>query len=925
MTRPLSDWYSELLGLGQPDAVRALFAAGIVDPREGDEHDAEWALMRALRDVEPPLLQHLPAPFHWGHRLGPRVLAAAMRDAMGRIPAPARRRAPHGRTVALPAWRAPWMQGELLDVFREAAWGEGLATDVIFHSPARGPASWAWPLAIGVLPDADDLGGVGPLVRHWWNGKLFRLAGAGYGAPRFDLLLLHGDAAVEALRESEVEATAVVRLDTGAGSGRDRLHALHEVRKLACAAFAADVDAGADRAGWLYALVGELAHGHPLHVALRMVTPTRGHVLADRTEVVALNLHASTERQLLHYERSVPADAPNARLVRRISSDLNLDAATAPHLLRRVLEERIEHLSFDQESQGATTLGGAFAALADVERRVAFEGAAREARAWRDGQVPQGQLAERLRHLRARVAEADGAATIRELASRRPYVVEVSVGPPTPDWLVGTAPFVEPAGPAETVEGWRLRVVVRDAVYLPDPVEASIVLPATGASTTARFVFWTGEAVRPFGARVTVLQGSRVLQTGVLTVDSSGADFRVDAAPERVLGPGPGWASASLVLNNDTTGTPTVTAVHDRRIGVAALPDAIFDDFSGTVSKHLALIASHPDRYDALDADGTRELFVALAQSGWKVRRALVQGAGLDEARLDGASRIQIVSTKPATFFPAEFLYGFAPPKAGATLCPGAVVALRDDKPCTGPHTSDTVCPTGFWSLSKVIERHAHVSTNNGAAGPFTLYAGGDDASAHLDPYRQVLYGAASVADNVDPNATAGVEAAARRVSGRVSRVSDWDAWEASVRQDKPSLLLLLPHHHGADKLRIGASSDLDVVHEPYVKVRDAPDAPLVLLIGCETLLTHAKFNDFVQAFLWSGAKAVVATYGTILGRHASPATVRLLESVDQGLGNGSVRLGTVLRDLKRSLLLSGQPMVLGLTSHGDADLLLER
>ncbi len=245
--------------------------------------------------------------------------------------------------------------------------------------------------------------------------------------------------------------------------------------------------------------------------------------------------------------------------------------------------------------------------------------------------------------------------------------------------------------------------------------------------------------------------------------------------------------------------------------------------------------------------------------------------------------------------------------------------------PCLAAHGRETVCPTGFWSLSKVIERYAHVPANLDADGPFTLYDGGSETGIHLNPFRHILYAAASVADATDPTATLNVESAARGVAAGTVRVTDWKAWEEAVARDKPSLLLLLPHHHGADLLRIGTSSDLRTVEEYQVRAPDALDAPLVLLLGCETLLTHAAFNNFVQNFLWSGAKAVVATYGTILGRHASPTTVRLLEEMSDGLKRGSVRLGTVLRDLKRELLLAGQPMVLGLTSHGDADLLLER
>ena len=140
-------------------------------------------------------------------------------------------------------------------------------------------------------------------------------------------------------------------------------------------------------------------------------------------------------------------------------------------------------------------------------------------------------------------------------------------------------------------------------------------------------------------------------------------------------------------------------------------------------------------------------------------------------------------------------------------------------------------------------------------------------------------------------------------------------------------MLLLLPHHTGQDMLEIGESDRLlpSDVQEDIVIADGAPSAPIVFLIGCKTLLTKRAFDDIVQGFTWSGAAAVVSTYATILGRHAAPATTRLLDELNQRLSERETRLGDILVEIRRKLLAEGAPMALGLTAYGDADINLAR
>jgi hypothetical protein len=940
MSFSIDSWYPWARN-GTAEAAQALIASGLTR-REASFDDAVWRIMHALRSGVPQPLTWMPEPGGWDHELNPSELARAWIEAVSRIRDATAQGTRRIRTVTLRAGRlsayhreafaADW-HVSIENAFRR----HGIADQVVLHAPSRGDARWSWPVRIGVLSSGGNIGGFGDLLRHWWRGKLFHLADAGSGSERFDILIIDGesDPAVTSAGRADGRATAVILVGPQTAPLPQKIRLLDDLRRgcKASVAVTAPVEQ-ALRTQWLYHVIEELAHALPLHEALHVAAESTGLVrplvLGDRHVLPWLDVLTGAERLIAHAEGAELSDEHRVRLTRGTSADLRLGQdASAPEVVS-ALRGNMENLPFLRESGGAATIGAAVGALERVERYSARRAAVGDWHAWLHGDVPlPNAQSTRLRLLRARLCEGDvPLAEGVELSPDTFYTLEVSLGPPTPEWLAPDSPFVEPDGEEDSSGGWRLRIVAWEPTLMPQPAERAILLPKTGASNIASFSLRTGAVLRPFGARVTVLHGSRVLQTGVLLIGVDGATFRIDSAPESVLSSinTDKWASASIVLNNDISGQPTATTVNGRRLGVVALPEGAFDDFTKRVSQALGQIAQRPEEFTSLESEATRQLLVTLAQSGGRLFESLVEGTELDKDELDAVTCLQIVSTKALTFFPAEFVYGFDIPSRDAKLCPGARTALHDDRCCTAIHSSEYVCPMGFWSLSKVIERYAHAKPNVNIPGPFTLYGNADVLDAHfLDPFRQVLYAACNVADKVDTDATRMVEEAASAVARGSERVHDWSGWRSAVARSRPSLLLLLPHHVGEGILRIGEDSELEFVSREFVSVSDPPDSPLVLLLGCETLPTKGAFNNLVQRFLWRGATAVVATYGTILGRHASPAAVKLLTEVDRGLREGSVRLGTVLRSLKRTLLLEGQPMVLGLTTHGDADLLLQR
>jgi hypothetical protein len=119
--------------------------------------------------------------------------------------------------------------------------------------------------------------------------------------------------------------------------------------------------------------------------------------------------------------------------------------------------------------------------------------------------------------------------------------------------------------------------------------------------------------------------------------------------------------------------------------------------------------------------------------------------------------------------------------------------------------------------------------------------------------------------------------------------------------------------------MHIGTGDDLnsDNLYPEFVHVRES-DHPIVLLIGCEVAVADISYESLTALFQKRGASLVVGSLARILGREAGPLMAELVESFAKLTEPTS--LGAVLRDLRRKLLLEGNPTVLALIGIGDAD-----
>jgi hypothetical protein len=302
----------------------------------------------------------------------------------------------------------------------------------------------------------------------------------------------------------------------------------------------------------------------------------------------------------------------------------------------------------------------------------------------------------------------------------------------------------------------------------------------------------------------------------------------------------------------------------------------------------------------------------------------------------DPGRRIQLLNRTPDEYMPLEFVYDRGFPADDAKLCDGWAEALAgddDECPCCGPvagldeealDNTPTLCPLGFWSLRKIIER-----LDPFAAGPL-----GEDRSVPRDgrrslaPIDRALFGASH---NVMEQDRAETLEALRRIVGEVRLADSWDAWRQAVRSGPLPLLVALPHHgikDAQDYLELGGEETPEParilkrgrLRHLYVNPNKRDPGPIVLLIGCETVAESATgYPAMARRFQQLHSSIVVGTLAKVLGRHAAPVARELVSQL-AAVDDPEADFGTIMRRVRRRMLLKGYLMSMCLVALGDGD-----
>lgn len=300
----------------------------------------------------------------------------------------------------------------------------------------------------------------------------------------------------------------------------------------------------------------------------------------------------------------------------------------------------------------------------------------------------------------------------------------------------------------------------------------------------------------------------------------------------------------------------------------------------------------------------------------------------------DPGERIQLLNRTPDAYVPLEFVYDRGYPADDATLCTGWRAALQSDartcEVCSQvPLSADernwvpVICPLGFWSLQKIIERLDPGEEEGGGTQP----AAPRPERRRL-PVMDALVFASS--HNVPEDERQATWAALQQTFQSPALANDWEEWKTAVKRDLP-LLLVLPHHDAKaalDYLQIGDDSlppqrgqlNRGQLTTLYVNPNGIQPGPVLLLLGCRTAAqTEVGYVNLARYFQQLNASIVLGTLAQILGRHAAPIARELVGQL-VAVEDPQADFGTIMRRVRRRMLARGYLMALCLVALGDAE-----
>ena len=440
-------------------------------------------------------------------------------------------------------------------------------------------------------------------------------------------------------------------------------------------------------------------------------------------------------------------------------------------------------------------------------------------------------------------------------------------------------------------------------------------------STRVRFVLFVGSDARRVIATVIVRQGNRVIQQAVLVGD-------VGSEPDDVAD---GVIELSVQCTADVLEGSFRTTEFDASITAPADagPRVLFVDGEACVVSPWdeglrptintiaeRLFATARDSAGGLGSESWPELVRFLAMQGTVVHRWLEQNG---YEALGSADSIQLNDADPTRPLPLEFVYDRGGPDSNAEPCSGWAVAIQTGSCPECRHEPEpgrnTICPLGFWGLSKIIERQ----TGTAGARP--------DRS--LRPLLGTLLAASEVVREADFESTRlALEEAARTAP---SIANSWDEVASAVTSCAPGLIVMMPHQvvdprFEVESLEIGGSAVLRAgqLLSQYVRKPDGPD-PIVLLLGCRTANSSLTYLNFVGEFRSRGAALVIGTTATVLGQDVAPIAQCFIRELAKASlrDDHSIELGELLRAVRRQMIAEQNAAAFALIAFGDADLVV--
>ncbi len=820
-------------------------------------------------------------------------------------------------------------------VLRELARPGGAAGSAYLLSKHREfPVAFELPWRFGVLDDSGSSRIAGIIDGNNWR-HLYEIVGPGAPDLQCDMLILPFDlskAATLLLAESrQIVADCVIVLrgpgtaDTGqtlalAGAVQDRVM----TGGLVIATVPADRDAA-----WLNELDLLLSHDTPLISALprvqqAVVPVAAGDDAAGNLPIMIASRHlaeaARVSKFAVRLERATRSIGPQLRgEADRLASYVNegqwlaeSGEATAVVATRR----RIENVAgkwFRIPRSGELLAGPPGETRAPDPRRVVLD----------LYDVTESGV-------RPKVAE-------RLLPSRR-YELELFIAATREGTVVAPERFPGETLPAgENVLSVHFVPLVRGAggAILPGQ-HGRLILPESADSEACTFRFDVPPMIETYRARLIISHQNRVLQTLILSAPVGNAAGEFLLAIENIVDPSfeelsahPAF-DAAILVNDSPSGVPGLTTLQGSE-AVFSEPVGL-DLMTRDLREFILAKAAYPAPKRKYESKDTRELIYGLSRKGKGLWDQLPQAAR--DLLKDVTRRVQIVDVRSGAYFPAEFVHRGRSPNKDAKLCPNGAAALQSPlganlagatthETCERRDDPDFICPLRMWGFGIVIERQP--ATGGPQSGFILRDITGLPGQTREGLFDRVVVSVSAKVTEADRNAVKGLVKALGKVAKQVSVAKNWTTLAATVLDQSPTLLVLLPHS-GVDEedpsipaLELGGEWLSRDRLEPENICGPKIDGPVLLLLGCDTDMAEIPFLNFIKRFKDCGAAMVMGTITQIEALRTVDFVERFAAAA-AAAGAHSATFGDLLLRIRRSMLAGGDGYALSLLAYGDSD-----
>lgn len=811
------------------------------------------------------------------------------------------------------------------------------------------PVAFELPWRFGVLDDSDSSRISEIIDGNNWR-HLYEIVGPGASDLQCDMLILPFDlrtATSRLLAESrQIEADCVIMMrglgtvDTGqALSLAAAVQGNIKTSGLAIAAVPADRDAA-----WLNELALLLAHDTPLISALPRVQQAVVPMAAGGDAAESLPIIIAS-RRLAQAARVSEFAARLERATRRVAKFVGPQLEVeADHLAKYVNEGK-----WLAESAEATAV---------VETRRRIENAVgKQFRVPRMGELMAGRMRsakpakttspkKAAPHEQRRVVldlydvtESGSRPKVEErLLPNRHYELELFIAAGRQGTVVAPKPFPsKKLPPGEHVLSVHFVPLVRGegGAVLPSQ-HKQLKLPTTADSEACTFRFDVPPMIETYRARLIISYRNRVLQTLILSapVGDVAGGFLLDV--ENVVDPSfeklstqPAF-DAAILVNDSPSGVPGLTALQGS--------EAVFSEPAGLdlMTKDLRDFilqkAAYPAPKRKYESNDTRELIYGLSRKGKGLWDQLPQAA--HDLLKDVTKRVQIVDVRSGAYFPAEFVHRGRSPKKDAKLCPNGAAALQSPvgtnlaggtthEKCEHRDDPDFICPLRMWGFGIVIERQP--ATGAPQSGFILRDVTDLQGKTREGVFDRVVVSVCTKVTKADRKAVKSLVTALGKVAKQVFVAKNWTALATTVRDESPTLLVLLPHS-GVDEedptipaLELGGEWLSRDRLEPENICGPRSDGPVLLLLGCDTDMAEIPFLNFIKRFKDCGAAMVMGTITQIEALRTVDFVERFAEAAATS-NTLSATFGELLLQTRRHMLAGGDGYALSLLAYGDSD-----